>query len=73
MRAGRILAAILLLGGLIGVLVGAGEIYTRLLIPGYLVYCRFLGVDTSFLAWGERQAPRSFPARQCGGYVRRAF
>ena len=37
MRAGRILAAILLLGGLIGVLVQAGEIYTRFLYLGILV------------------------------------
>jgi uncharacterized protein (DUF58 family) len=36
MRAGRILAAILLLGGLIGVLVRAGEIYTRFLYLGVL-------------------------------------
>jgi uncharacterized protein (DUF58 family) len=37
MRAGRILAAILLLGGLVGVLVGAGEVYTRFLYLGILV------------------------------------
>jgi uncharacterized protein (DUF58 family) len=37
MRAGRILAAILLLGGLIGVLVGAGEVFTRFLYLGVLV------------------------------------
>jgi uncharacterized protein (DUF58 family) len=37
MRAGRILAAILLLGGLIGVLIRAGEIYTRFLYLGILI------------------------------------
>ncbi len=37
MRTGRILAVILLLGGLIGVLVGAREIYTRLLYIGVLL------------------------------------
>jgi uncharacterized protein (DUF58 family) len=37
MRAGRILAAILLLGGLVGVLVGAGEVYARFLYLGILV------------------------------------
>ncbi len=37
MRAGRILVAILLLGGLIGVLVDAGEIYTRFLYLGILI------------------------------------
>ena len=37
MRAGRILAAILLVGGLIGVLVRAGEIYTRFLYLGVLI------------------------------------
>lgn len=37
MKAGRILAAILLLGGLIGVLVNAGEIYTRFLYLGILI------------------------------------
>jgi uncharacterized protein (DUF58 family) len=37
MRAGRILAAILLLGGLIGVVVDAGEIFARFLYLGILV------------------------------------
>jgi len=37
MRAGRILAAVLLLGGLIGVLIQAGEIYTRFLYLGILI------------------------------------
>jgi len=37
MRAGRILAIILLLGGLIGVLVGAGEVFTRFLYLGVLI------------------------------------
>jgi len=37
MRAGRILVAILLIGGLIGVLVRAGEIYTRFLYLGILI------------------------------------
>jgi len=37
MRAGRVLAIILLLGGLIGVLVDAGEIFTRFLYLGILV------------------------------------
>jgi len=37
MRAGRVLAIILLLGGLIGVLVDAGEIFTRFLYLGALV------------------------------------
>jgi uncharacterized protein (DUF58 family) len=37
MRAGRVLAIILFLGGLIGVLVGAGEIFTRFLYLGILV------------------------------------
>ncbi len=37
MRAGRILAAILLLGGLVGVLVGAGEVYARFLYLGILL------------------------------------
>jgi len=37
MRTGRILAAILLLGGLVGVLVGAREIYMRLLYIGALL------------------------------------
>jgi uncharacterized protein (DUF58 family) len=37
MRAGRILAAILLLGGLVGVLVGAGEVYARFLYLGILI------------------------------------
>jgi uncharacterized protein (DUF58 family) len=37
MRVGRILVAILLLGGFIGVIVGAGEIYTRFLYLGILV------------------------------------
>ena len=37
MRAGRILAIILLLGGLIGVLVGASEIFARFLYLGILV------------------------------------
>ncbi len=37
MRAGRVLAGILLLGGLIGVLVGANEIYTRSLYLGILI------------------------------------
>ena len=37
MRAGRILAAILLIGGLIGVLVGAGEIYPKFLYLGLLI------------------------------------
>ena len=37
MRIGRILAAILLLGGLTGVLVNAGEIYARFLYLGILL------------------------------------
>lgn len=37
MRAGRILAAILLLGGLVGVLVDAGEVFTRFLYLGVLL------------------------------------
>ncbi|MGD8405883.1 MAG: DUF58 domain-containing protein [Anaerolineales bacterium] len=37
MRAGRVLAAILLLGGLFGVLVEAGVIYTRFLYLGVLI------------------------------------
>jgi uncharacterized protein (DUF58 family) len=37
MRAGRILALILLLGGLLGVLVGAGEVFARFLYLGILV------------------------------------
>ena len=37
MRAGRVLAAILLLGGLFGVMVGAGVIYTRFLYLGVLI------------------------------------
>jgi len=39
MRTGRILAAILLIGGLIGVIVGAREIFTRLLYIGVLLIC----------------------------------
>ena len=37
MRSGRILTGLLLLGGLIGLLVGAGEIYTRFLYLGVLL------------------------------------
>jgi uncharacterized protein (DUF58 family) len=37
MRAGRVLAIILLLGGLIGVLVGSGEIFARFLYLGIVV------------------------------------
>ena len=37
MKAGRFLAIILLLGGLIGVLVGAGEVFTRFLYLGVLI------------------------------------
>lgn len=37
MRAGRVLAVILLIGGLIGVLVGAGEIYARFLYLGIVI------------------------------------
>jgi len=37
MQAGRVLVAILLLGGLIGVLVEAGEIYTRFLYLGVVI------------------------------------
>jgi uncharacterized protein (DUF58 family) len=38
MRAGRILAAILLLGGLLGVLIRGGEVYTRFLYLGLLIF-----------------------------------
>ena len=38
MRAGRILAAILLIGGLIGVLIRGGEVYTRFLYLGLLLF-----------------------------------
>jgi uncharacterized protein (DUF58 family) len=37
MRTGRILAAALLLGGLVGILVGAGEVYARLFYLGVLL------------------------------------
>jgi len=37
MRSGRILTALLLLGGLIGLLVGGGEVYTRFLYLGILL------------------------------------
>jgi uncharacterized protein (DUF58 family) len=63
MRAGRILAAILLLGGLIGVLVGAGEIYTRFLYLGVLfIVVSWLWTQISLRGLVARRRARSLRA-----------
>jgi hypothetical protein len=63
MRAGRILAAILLLGGLIGVLVGAGEVFTRFLYLGLLSHRCVLDMDANLSArYSVKRRTRSLRA-----------
>ena len=63
MRAGRILAAFLLLGGLIGVLVGAREIYTRLLYLGILfVAVSWVWTQVSLRGMSVKRRARSLRA-----------
>lgn len=66
MRAGRVLAIILLLGGLIGVLVGSGEVFARFLYLGAL----FIGVSwlwTQFSLRGVRITRRTRSLRASVG------
>ena len=63
MRAGRILAAILLVGGLIGVLVEAGEVYTRFLYLGVLIIAlSWLWTQISLRGLSVRRRARSLRA-----------
>jgi uncharacterized protein (DUF58 family) len=63
MRAGRILAAILLLGGLLGVLVEAGEIYARFLYLGVLIIVvSWLWTQISLRGLSVRRRARSLRA-----------
>jgi len=63
MRAGRVLAAILLLGGLIGVLVEAGEIYARFFYLGVvIVVVSWLWTQFSLRGLSVRRRARSMRA-----------
>jgi len=63
MRAGRVLVAILLLGGLIGVLVEAGEIYTRFLYLGVvIIVVSWLWTQISLRGLTVRRRARSLRA-----------
>jgi uncharacterized protein (DUF58 family) len=63
MRAGRILAVILLLGGLLGVIVGGREIFTRLLYFSVLWICTsWLWTQVSLRGVGVNRRARSMRA-----------
>lgn len=63
MRAGRVLAIILLVGGLIGVLVAAGEIFARLLYLGTLViFVSWLWTQFSLRGVSVKRRTRSLRA-----------